>query len=74
MSVRKFKGNLFALLHAGDIITGAALDPANATALNLRLVPPYVSDTVALIGDIRTKIAERAGSPSAPASRATLAA
>ena len=61
MSDRKFKGSLFALLKAGDTITGAALDAAYATALNLRLQPPYVTDTVALIGDIRTRITERAG-------------
>jgi hypothetical protein len=61
MSDKKFKGSLFALLKAGDIITGSALDAAYATALNQRLKPPYVNDTVALIGDIRTRITDRAG-------------
>jgi hypothetical protein len=61
MSNRKFNGPLFALLGAGDTITGAALDTANAPRLNLRLKPPYVSDTVALILDIRAKMEARAG-------------
>ena len=61
MSNRKFKCSLFALLGAGDIITGAALDTDYATALNLRLKPPYVADTVTLIADIRAKHTARAG-------------
>ena len=61
MSERKFKFNLYTLLGASDTITGAAQDTANAPALNLRLKPPYVTDTVTLTGDIRTKLEERAG-------------
>jgi hypothetical protein len=61
MSNRKFKCSLVALLGAGDTITGAALDTDYAPDLNLRLKPPYVADTVALIADIRAKHTERAG-------------
>jgi hypothetical protein len=61
MSNRKFNCSLFSLLGAGDTITGAALDTANAPRLNLRLKPPYVADTVTLIDDIRDKQGERAG-------------
>jgi hypothetical protein len=61
MSQRKYKCKLIDLLTAGDTITGAALDPLYATSLNLRLAPPYISDSVALIADIRSKHTARAG-------------
>ena len=61
MAERKFKCTLFALLGAGDTITGAALDTTYAPKLKLRLKDPYIQDTVDLILDIRTKQGERAG-------------
>jgi hypothetical protein len=61
MSDRKFKCSLYDLLGAGDNITGAAVNVDYAPRINLRLVPPYIADTVALILDIRTKISDQSG-------------
>jgi hypothetical protein len=61
MSGRKFKCTLFALLQAGDSTTNAALDPLIAPRINLRLAPPWVTNVVTLIADIRQKVGARAG-------------
>jgi hypothetical protein len=61
MAGRKFKCSLFALLQAGDGVTGAALDPLNAPRINLRLAPPWVANLVSLIADVRQKVGARAG-------------